>query len=142
MGLGYSSDASKRIIYVVWDGTVMADEWHAHIRRMTADPDWPAATRFLADLTSVEDVTSITAEVIEQSAAIYAGIPGKLDGKQDAIVSTSKYAISKAFEQLLLRIGAAVITFYTLDTACVYLGLDLAETQQELAALRAKLSSG
>jgi hypothetical protein len=115
---------------VLWEGTVTAEGWLAHIRTMTTEPDWPVVTRVLCDLRSVADLSSLGDAEITQAVALYSLAPGNLAAKRAAV------AASEAFQAAIARFGPSVIVFNTLDTACIYLGVDAAFANEIFSGLR------
>ena len=49
MGVIYSTDKRNNIIYIVWDGRINIDNWLQQISALSAEPDWPAISRIVAD---------------------------------------------------------------------------------------------
>ena len=41
MSIVYRVDENLGVTFVVWDGTVTADQFLAHVRRLIADVNWP-----------------------------------------------------------------------------------------------------
>ncbi|HEY6318327.1 MAG TPA: hypothetical protein VI462_10640 [Acidimicrobiia bacterium] len=66
MGIAYRLDPRLGCTFVVWDRTVTAEVWRAHLDRMFSDPAFPAGRRCLADLSTAGEAPSITGEIIEE----------------------------------------------------------------------------
>jgi hypothetical protein len=136
MSIRYHLDRKGDLLSILWEGRVTGEEWLAHIRQVTAEPDWPAVTRILADLRGVADIASIHEADITQAVALFRAAPGNLAGKKAAVPAADAFRQATAFQKAIAHFGPRVIVFNTLETACVYLGLDLAEAQGVLAGLR------
>ena len=135
MSIKYYTDRKANLGCVLWEGTVTAEEWLAHMRTMTAEPDWPVMTRVLCDLRSVADVSSIGDAEITQAVALYSLAPGNLASKRAAVAASEAFRKASAFQTAIARFGLSVIVFNTLDTACIYLGVDAAFANEVLAGL-------
>ena len=48
MSIVYRIDKEKGCTLVLWDGVVTADEFLAHVRRLSSNADWPPPTYFQA----------------------------------------------------------------------------------------------
>ena len=70
MGILHYSDRQKGIVFVVWDGQVTWAYWYKHVRMLLADPDWPMISRFIVDLQSVTDTSSIGDEEKEPHCTV------------------------------------------------------------------------
>jgi hypothetical protein len=138
MGIQHFSDQQKGVTFIVWDGTVTWDDWREHVLRLAGDPAWKKTPLFIADLQSVADTSTINPELIDEITALLSGQPGAPGRKRNAVVAKDEFWRAKRFGELVERIGTTSVTFNALDTACIYLGLDLAETSQKLDAPRAK----
>jgi hypothetical protein len=145
MGIKYRIDQKKGITLALWEGLVTAEEFLAHVRRLTSDPDWPPPRRLhFADLRSTSLDASIDEGILETAADLYARRLERLAGMKAAIVAGSLQAYTKAVvvERLADRYGASVIVFNGLDTACTWLGVEVEEVEGALQELRAGLTSG
>ncbi len=141
MGILHFSDRQKGVTFIVWDGIVTWDDWREHVLRMTGDPAWESTPLFIADLQSVSDTTAINPELIDEITALFGTKVKALGRKRNAVVAKDEFWRAKRFGELIERFGTTSVTFNSLDTACLYLGLDLAETQQQLEELRADLQA-
>jgi hypothetical protein len=139
MGIIHICDRQKNVIFVVWDGAVTGGVWLAHARSLLAEPEWPAIFRIIGDLRTVSDTRSIRDEEIEKAAALFTADPAIVAGKRVAIVATEEFRKAKRFMELIARFRTTTVVFNTLDTACMFLGINLAETRQTLEELRTEL---
>jgi hypothetical protein len=129
-------DRQGNLICNLWEGTVTADEWLEQVRRLTAEPDWPAITRMVCDLRTVKDVSTIGEAVIGQAVELLRAAPGDLRVKRCAIPASDAFRIATIYQNALAPYAGSVIVFNSLDRACIYLGLDLAATEATLESLR------
>jgi len=137
MSIVYRIDKEKGLTVVLWEGVVTADEFLAHVRRLTSDADWPppkrlhlSHLRFTSLDASMDDVT------IEKAAHLYGnhletGVTMKV-----AIVASEAFKKAVAFERVLLRYGASVVVFNFLENACTWLGIAAEEIERLLRQLR------
>ena len=82
MGIAYRVDHEKRIIFVVWDGVVTAEDWFGNIERLIAEPAWPSIPSMLVDLHTVADTSSIEEAEIEHAIALFKTDPFSLFRKK------------------------------------------------------------
>jgi len=140
MGIAYEFDKTSGVTFTLWDGTVTAADWLDHIRRMTADPGWPAGSLWLGDVSSVSDVSSIEERDIERAAEQFCEFREKIRQGRVAIVAHEVFRKARIFERYLSLCGPNVIVFNDLATACSWLGIGpddaIAVTQRLRAGLR------
>jgi hypothetical protein len=139
MAIIHKSDTQKGITFNVWDATIVLEDWLKHMSELMADPEWRALPRFIADLQTVTDTTSISDGAVEKAAAILNSNREIMSRKLGAVVAQDEFWRARRFGNLLQQFGTSTITFNTLDTACLFLGLDLTETRQAIRQLRAQL---
>jgi len=136
MSIKYHLDNKDNLICNLWEGTVTAQEWLAQVRQLTAEPDWPAITRMLCDLRNVQDVSTIGEAEIEQAINILKAAPGDLRTKKCAIPASEAFRLATTYQRAISPYSTSVIVFNSLETACVYLGVDPARVQGVLDSLR------
>jgi hypothetical protein len=139
MGIAYQFDTRYGVTFTLWDGTVTAGEWLDHIRSMTADPAWPAGTLWLADTTSVRDVSSIGEAEIERAAEQFCDYREKIQHGKVAIVAHDVFLKARIFERYLSLCGPNVIVFNELGTAARWLGIDPGAAGEVTQRLRLRL---
>ena len=139
MGILHYSDRQRGIVFVVWNGKVTWDEWRQHIHQLLADPDWRTTTRFLVDLQTVTDTSSIGDREIEEVRSVFAGDQAALEGKRAAIIALDEFRRASRFAEFIERFSRSAIVFNHLDTACLFLDIDLGEARQVLDQLRLQL---
>lgn len=142
MGILHLADRKQGVTFIVWDGVVTWDHWLKHMHALKADPNWYHTTRFIADLQTVSDTSSISEQQVDQAMEIFGGNPPIVAGKRGALVAQEEFHRANKVGDLIARFGALSVTFNSLDTACIFLGLNLAETRRTLEQLRAEIRSG
>jgi hypothetical protein len=136
MSIVYRINQERGVAFVVWDGLVTADEWLAHVRRLLADADWPPDRRLhLSDLRTATPDASIDEVVLKQAADLFGPQVANL---RAAIVAGDAFEKAGIFERLITRYRPFVFVFNTLNPACGWLGVDVADAQRILESLRAK----
>jgi hypothetical protein len=115
MSIVYRIDQERGIVFVVWDGVVIADEWLAHIRRLLADATWPPDGRMhLSDLRTATPDASIDEAVMKEAADLFGTHP-KLPNLRVAIVAGDAFVKAGMFERLVTRHRPFVFVFNTLN---------------------------
>ena len=136
MGIVYRVDQSLGTALVLWDGTINAQEFLSHVRNLTADQNWPPHTkRHLSDLRTAIVDDSIDDEVLKAAAELFGRHP-KIATLRAAIVAAESYVKAGVFERLITPYRPFVFVFNTLRPACMWLGIDAAQTEGSLRSLR------
>jgi len=139
MGILHFSDGQRGIIYIVWDDVVTWQAWLNQIEKITSDPLWQSSHRFLADLRSVTDTSTIGLAEVAEAVKAFSADRNSLLYKRGAVIALNEFVRARTFADLLARFGTSVVIFNNLDTACLYLGLDVLETGRMLKGLRRQL---
>ena len=139
MGILHSFDRARGVIYTVWDGPVTWLEWRQHASAIILEEDWQRSSRFIVDLRSVTDTSSITVEEVEQASALFTANQDVLSRKRGAVIARDEFRNARRFEDLIASSGLSMVVFNSLDTACLFLGLDVTEASLELDRLRMRL---
>ena len=139
MGILHQFDKQKRIAFVVWDGRVQWEDWRKHVQLLLSDPDWFQVQRFMVDLQTVTDTSGIGDEEIEEIRKIFSSDPLILAGKRTAIIASEEFRKASRFSSFVERFGTASVVFNSLDTACLFLGIDQTYARQAIQGLRAQL---
>jgi len=136
MSIVYRIDHERGVAFVVWDGVVTADEWLAHVRRLLTDADWPPGGRMhLTDLRTATVDASIDEAVLKQAADLFGTNP-EIENLRVAVVAGDAFVKAGMFERFVRRYRPFVFVFNTLNPACGWLGLDVADAQHALESLR------
>jgi hypothetical protein len=134
----YRIEQERGIIFVLWDGAVTADEFLAHVQRLFSDAEWPPHRRLhLSDLRAASVGTSIDEATLQTAADLYGKHP-KVASLKVAIVAGEAFEKAVIFERFVYRHVPSVIVFNSLNTACVWLGIDAGEAERTLQSLRAQ----
>jgi len=139
MGILQRFDPQKGIVFVVWDGRVTAEEWLRYAQKLVSDPAWASTPRILADLLSVKDTSSIHNAEIEHTVEIFSANPRALRGKKLAVIARDEFGKARHFEDLLMHFGVSSVVFNNLDTACLFLGMDVLHAYRMLDTMRQQL---
>jgi hypothetical protein len=132
-------DEPKNVFFVVWQGTVEAAQWFHYAAKLTSHPSWSTTPRILADLQFVRDASTIGNEEIARAVQIFSSDRKALAGKQIAVVARDQFGKARYFGDLVARFGVALVVFNNLDTACLFLGLDVSNGSQKIHELRSGL---
>ena len=141
MGILHFTDLQNDVTYIVWDGVITWDDWLKHAGELKADPGWALTSRFIADLQTVSDTSSISEQQIDMALEVVGADPAVLSRKRGAVVAREEFRRANKFGDLIERFGATSVVFNHLDTACIFLGLNPAETLRTLEQLRAEIRS-
>ena len=143
MSIVYDVNDDGGVLYVVWDGPVTADDFLGYLRRLVADPGWPARRRLQLDdaRTALPD-RSIDRDVILAAVDILAAHPDKLMGAKLAVVATEAFDPALDFVHVFLEHLPSSIACHDLATACRWLGIDEAHADGVLERLRAQARGG
>ena len=140
MSIVYRIDKKIGITYVVWDGMVTDEEYHAHTQRMLADPEWPpAGKRQFIDLTTVHSSNVISVRALQEGIRQWNTLPEKIAGMRMVLVARDDFVDSPIFETMVPAFDPNILVFHTVPTACVWIGIDPATTERVLDDLRAEL---
>ncbi len=139
MSIVYSIDKEKGITFVRWDGMVTADEFLAHVHRLTSDANWPPEKRLqLSDLRNTSTDSSIDKSTLETAADLFGKQTKKIADMKAAIVAQDEFNKAVAFERYVFKYIPSVIVFNDLHTACMWLGISVEEAEGALQRLQAR----
>ncbi len=139
MGILHFSDGQRGIIHVVWHDVVTWQDWLNQIRKLKSDPVWHSSNRFIEDLRSVIDTSTIGLAEVDEAVKAFSVDNNSIMHKRGAVIALEEFAKARRFADLSARLGMSVVIFNSLDTACLFLGLDLVETRRVLEGLRSQL---
>jgi hypothetical protein len=141
MAITHYSDKQKGITVIVWDGKVVWSDWLRHVQDLMVDPHWRSMQRFIADLQSVTDTSTIQEKEFELAAIAIAENREALALKTGAVVASQEFWQAQRFIRLIERFGTSTVVFNTVETACVFLGIDPIDTRHTIEQLRSQLRS-
>jgi len=139
MGIIHLSDRQRGVSFIVWDGEVTWEDWLRHVNALVVDPDWPVIPRFIADLQSVSDTSTIGVQEVNRITDVFGANLETFTRKMSAVVARDEFRRAKRFGELIERFGTFSVVFNSLDTACIFLGIDLEDTRQTIEGLRAEI---
>lgn len=124
------------LVLELWMKTISHDEVLAHERRHLSDSSIARGASVLTDATSAMFET--TPEAVHEVTDLYRRSSEKLRiGKAAVLVNESAYDRARLYERQATDLGVRVILFNSLDTACMWLGIDVTTAHKELEKLRA-----
>jgi hypothetical protein len=142
MPILYHIDRTKGYSLALWRDLTTAEQFRAHIARMTSDPDWPPRKLVhVVDLRGGLLDPSIDAGVLKEAADAYGGHSLEVSRLKCAIVAGSTFRDALEFERYISPHGTTVIVFNTMDIACSWLGLPAAEVEGALSRMAAEGAS-
>ncbi len=141
MGIAHRSDHDLGLTIVVGDGVVTTGDWHAHVTRLTGDPEWPVGRLGLTDL-STADTSAITDDDIRGLANAFGSRDLQAPRKGAIVASDAAYRAAAAFQQARGPTGLRIRIFSGLDSACDWLGISSEGVAQTVEALRLAIRSG
>lgn len=139
MGILHEYDGQRGVLRVVWDTVVTWQDWSRQIEKVTSDLLWRSSQRFLADLRSVTETSTIGPTEVEEAVKAFGADRRSLMRKRGAIIALEEFGRARQFADGIGRFGASVVIFNNLDTACLFPGLDVVETSRLLEGLRRQL---
>ncbi len=143
MTIVYGIDNQKGITYVLWEGVIKEGEVQAHIKRLHADPQWPPPGRLqLIDLRSLIGGAQTEPEKLKEAAELFGGQPEKIKKMKMAFVASDAFSKSTVFQGFMEAYPISVIVFNSLDTACLWLGINETDAECVLDELRGRAKSG
>ena len=138
MSIIYRIDKEQGITFALWHGLVTADEFLAHARKLLSDADWPPHKALhLSDIQTASIDASIDEATLETVANLYGQHP-KIAKLTAAVVAGESFEKAVVFQNFIMRYRPSVIVFNTLNTACLWLGIYVDETERTLQSMRAE----
>lgn len=139
MAIVYRIEQEKGTSFALWDGLVTADMFLTHARHLISDPNWPAGRGLhLSDVQTAALDASIDDEVLQTAASLFGKNP-KISNLKLAIVAQDEFRRATAFERFFSSFPSAIIVFNSVETACIWLGIEPQDAAKTLRSLRAIL---
>lgn len=136
MGIAHRSDNSTGLSISVWAGEVTDDQRRAHIAALAADADWGAGGLVLTDLTGVSAAHRPSAKQVLDAAAEFSNqLAKRVRDVKWAMVASETFVLAQRFGSYLEEEIHRMIVFNDLDTACIWLGVDVADARTTIAEL-------
>ena len=139
MAIDYVYKPDRQLVIVVWDGTIKAGQWRAHLIRIFADPNFRRAEMQLTDLRSCTIDPAIPNSAILRAVRFLARRRQQISQKKLAIVAGADWEKPKLVEHLIEPLEVRPIVFTNLITACTWLDLDVVDIGHEIQQIRLKL---
>ena len=137
MGIGYRVVTSPPTTIAVWDSVVTPPEFQAHLERLRADPEAAGSALFLTDLTTFAPPAP---GAIESAAGGFAQqLASRSHTVRWAIVADAVFWDAVDFEKLVAGEVKDIVVFNDLETACRWLGIDLADARAIVDDLRSQI---
>jgi hypothetical protein len=141
MGIATVYVEADDVLVVVWDGAVSLEEWERGVRAQLDDAStWRRGRRRLVDLTTC-DPSELETRDVKHIIDVTREKIGSVAGRRQAIVASQAWDLATDFAGRSTQLGATTIVFDRLDSACAWLGADVAAIRPVLAELRAGLRS-
>ncbi len=136
MPIVYHIDRERGYSLARWFGVTTAEQFRAHICRMSSDPDWPPRKlTHLVDLRLGSLDRSIDAGVLKEAANAYGQHSPEMSRMRCAIVAGVAFHEAVQFERYISPYGTTVIVFNMMDAACTWLGLSAPEVERTLSRM-------
>jgi hypothetical protein len=143
LSIVYHIDKQMGTTLVVWEGIVTADDFLAHVRRLSSDADWPPPRRLHLSMLQMASLdASMDDAAMGKAADLYGKHRNEIANMKAAIVAGGAFWKAVVFERAIERYGASVIVFNSLDTAATWLGIGTDNVKRELELLRAQSRTG
>jgi hypothetical protein len=141
VGIAYRSDHDLGLTIVVGNGIVTAEDWRAHVSRMTGDPVWAVGRLGLTDL-STADTSAISGDDIREIATAFGSLVRQVSRRKGAIVAgDAAYRSAATFQQARGPTGLRIRIFSDLNSACDWLGISIEDVAPTLEELRLAIRS-
>jgi hypothetical protein len=124
-----------------WAGAITLEEFLEHERRHLQDPKFPISAKILVDITRASFDLSIGESEIQSFVDLYRHHRDKVAGARIAIVAGKDFGRASLYGRMAEKHMINVIVFNSLQSACVWLGIDTKEIRQELDRILAGLST-
>lgn len=136
MGIDYICKPNLKLTIAVWDGIVTWDYWRGHLHRMFSDPAYAPMQLQITDLRFSSISPTIADAEIQAMRELLADQRERVSLKKVAIVAGDEWRKLKLAEFALQTISVNSIVFNDLNTACLWLGVNVVEVGQDIKQLR------
>jgi hypothetical protein len=124
--------------FVVWQGEVTLDEWHATFDSIVTDPKFPPGRKWLADAT-MANVSRFDLAAVASMTARMNDAAELLGGIRMAVIPSGAWSnTSNFFDREVTIQRLTTMQFTGVDTACVWLGLPVADGHKVVEDLRSR----
>ena len=137
MGIAYRPDGPRGLSIEAWVGEITPEDAVQHIAAVAATPTWGATGRVLTDLSGMSPVALPSREEIAYLAREFEERMSDHSRTANwAVVANVAYKRASEFGDELAPSGRRLAVFLELESACIWLGVDLAEVRPAVKALR------
>jgi len=141
MGVAFLTDADEGLTVTVWHGDVSAREWRAQVETLVQSRDWQFGPRFLSDIRTAGDVSSIDDDDVNEMADRFAEAVSETPGIRVAVVAADLFDGARGFELEVERHGVQTGVFGDVGDACAWLGVDQRAAEHSIDRLRRYIRS-
>jgi len=141
MGIAYRCDQQVGLTLTVWHGTVSCDEWRDQVASLVSDPGWRSRPRFLTDLRTAGDVSTITDDHVAEMADLFAASARATVHAKVALVAADLFDGARMFEHETDSSGVRTIVFNDVGTACRWLGVEPISVLPSITTLRQHINA-
>jgi hypothetical protein len=127
------------LLVEVFVGKITKEELFEHERRLSQDPKLPSAPHVLVDLTRASLEPTIDEKELQEFVGLYQLHRDKIAGARVAIVAGKEFEKASRYGRLAGREKINVIVFITINTACVWLGVNELEVREWVKRTQAEL---
>jgi hypothetical protein len=137
MGIAYQPDGPHGLSIEAWVGEVTLDDARAHLAGLADVPAWGETGRVLTDLSGMSPLALPSREEVAFLARTFEQhIADHSRTAHWAVVANVAYKRASEFGDELVPGGRRLEVFLELESACIWLGVDLSEVRPALKALR------
>jgi len=132
MSLKYVVISDGELVIERWAGEIAHAELVSHERRKLQDESIAPGARVLTDARAAT-LPETTLDRVDEIAEVYGDSGNKTRiSASAAIFGSADFEKGKAWEAEVRKHGVNAIVFNNLEVACIWLGIDLKETQERL----------
>jgi hypothetical protein len=137
MGIAYRAQGPRGLSIEAWVGEITLDHAQQHLAALAALPEWGATGRVLTDLSGMSPVALPGRDEVALLAREFEHqISDHSRTSNWAVVANVAYKRASEFGDEIAPGGRRLSVFYELESACIWLGVDLADVRPALKALR------
>jgi hypothetical protein len=143
MGIAYQAQGPRGLSIEAWVGEISRDQAQEHLVALAALPEWGATGRVLTDLSGMSPVSLPDREQVAALAREFEShIADHSRTSSWAVVANVAYKRASEFGDEIAPGGRRLSVFYELESACIWLGVDVADVRPALKVLRDEARQG
>ena len=137
MGIAYRPVGPQGLSIEAWVGEITPADAMQHLAAVAATPGWGATGRVLSDLSGMSPVALPSREELSYLARQFEERMSDHSRTANwAVVANVAYKRVSEFGDELASSGRRLSVFLELESACIWLGVDLAEVRPAIKKLR------